>query len=158
LNFSRRYCYLLRAFNIFQVYQYILYITIYRRYFLLKFEQFSWISYTTLFKISRYQRPFLAGKSTWYRPLLRDLPSKFLINLYWHLRDLLYLVSIRVVVFDTTFNNISIISWWSVLLVEERGVPGENHWPAVCHWQSWSHNVVLSIRGYASPEWEPNSR
>ena len=45
----------LGAFNIFQVYQYF---TIYRRYFLLKFEQFSWISYTTLFKIRRYQRPF----------------------------------------------------------------------------------------------------
>jgi hypothetical protein len=27
----------------------------------------------------------------------------------------------------TTFNNISVISWWSVLLVEETGVPVENH-------------------------------
>ena len=42
-------------FNIFQVYQYF---TIYRQYFLLKFEQFAWISYTTLFKIRRCQRPF----------------------------------------------------------------------------------------------------
>jgi hypothetical protein len=30
-------------------------------------------------------------------------------------------------VFNATFNNISIISWLSVLLVEETGVPGENH-------------------------------
>jgi len=30
-------------------------------------------------------------------------------------------------VFNATFNNISVISWWSVLLVEETGVPGENH-------------------------------
>jgi len=30
-------------------------------------------------------------------------------------------------VFNTTFNNISVISWRSVLLVEEIGVPGENH-------------------------------
>jgi hypothetical protein len=29
-------------------------------------------------------------------------------------------------VFNTTFNNISVISWLSVLLVEETGVPGEN--------------------------------
>ena len=37
-----------RDFNIVQVYQYF----IYRRYFLSKVEQFSWISsYTTLFKI-----------------------------------------------------------------------------------------------------------
>ena len=27
--------------------------------------------------------------------------------------------------FNTTFNNISVISWWSVLLVEETGGPGE---------------------------------
>jgi hypothetical protein len=30
------------------------------------------------------------------------------------------------VVFNATFNNISAISWQSVLLVEETGVPGEN--------------------------------
>jgi tryptophan-rich sensory protein len=30
-------------------------------------------------------------------------------------------------VFNSTFNNISAILWRSVLLVEERGVPGENH-------------------------------
>jgi hypothetical protein len=29
-------------------------------------------------------------------------------------------------VFNTTFNNISAISWQSVLL-EETGIPGENH-------------------------------
>ena len=33
-------------------------------------------------------------------------------------------------VFNTTFNNISVISLQSVLLVEETGVPGENHRPA----------------------------
>ena len=26
-------------------------------------------------------------------------------------------------VFNATFNNISVISWWSILLVEETGVP-----------------------------------
>ena len=34
-----------------------------------------------------------------------------------------------VMVFDTIFNNISVISWQSVLLVEETGGPGENHRP-----------------------------
>jgi hypothetical protein len=29
-------------------------------------------------------------------------------------------------VFNATFNNISVISWRSVLLMEETGVPGEN--------------------------------
>ena len=33
-------------------------------------------------------------------------------------------------VFNATFNNISIISWRSVLLMEEGRVPGENHRPA----------------------------
>jgi hypothetical protein len=30
-------------------------------------------------------------------------------------------------VFNATFNNISDISWGSVLLFEEKGVPGENY-------------------------------
>jgi hypothetical protein len=30
-------------------------------------------------------------------------------------------------VLNATFNNISVISWQSVLLVEETGGPGENH-------------------------------
>ena len=51
-------------------------------------------------------------------------------------------VVVRVVVFNATFNNISVISLWSVLLVEEIGVPGENHRPAACHLQTFSHNVV----------------
>jgi hypothetical protein len=33
-------------------------------------------------------------------------------------------------VFNTTLNNISVISWRSVLLVDETGLPGENHRPA----------------------------
>ena len=46
-------------------------------------------------------------------------------------------------VFNATFNNIGIL-WRSVLLVEENGVRGENHQPAVCHRQALSHNVVSS--------------
>ena len=34
---------------------------------------------------------------------------------------------VRIMVFNTSFNNISVISWQSVLLVEEIGVHGENH-------------------------------
>jgi len=37
-------------------------------------------------------------------------------------------------VFNATFNNISAISWRSVLLVEQTGVPGENHQPVASHW------------------------
>jgi hypothetical protein len=41
---------------------------------------------------------------------------------------------VAVVVFNATFKNISVISWQSVLLVGETGVPGENHPPVVSHW------------------------
>ena len=44
-------------------------------------------------------------------------------------------------VFNATFNNISVIFWWSVLLVEESGVPGENHQHAASHRQTLSHNI-----------------
>ena len=47
-------------------------------------------------------------------------------------------------IFNGTFNNISVISCRSVLLLEETGVPGENHWSAASHWQTLSHNVVSS--------------
>jgi len=36
-------------------------------------------------------------------------------------------------VFNATFNNISVISWRSVLLVEQTGGPGENHRPVASH-------------------------
>ena len=47
-------------------------------------------------------------------------------------------------VLNATFNNISVISWRSVLLVEEAGVPGENHQHDASHRQTLSHNVVSS--------------
>ena len=36
-------------------------------------------------------------------------------------------------VFNANFNNISVILWPTGLLVEETGVPGENHRPAASH-------------------------
>jgi hypothetical protein len=46
------------------------------------------------------------------------------------------------IVFNATFNNVSVISWRSGLLVEETGGPGENCGPVASHWQTWSHNVI----------------
>ena len=43
------------------------------------------------------------------------------------------MVVVVVLVFNATFNNISVISWWSTLLVEETGVTRENHRPAASH-------------------------
>jgi len=47
-------------------------------------------------------------------------------------------------VFNTIFYNISVISWQSVLLVEETRVPWENHRPVASHWQTLSRNVASS--------------
>jgi hypothetical protein len=46
-------------------------------------------------------------------------------------------------VYNTTFNNISVLSWRSVLLVEETGVTGENHQPVASNLQTLSHNDML---------------
>ena len=55
-------------------------------------------------------------------------------------RIIMYFKYIRVIdglgwfmVFNATFNNISVISWRSVLLVDETGVPGENNRPVASH-------------------------
>ena len=40
---------------------------------------------------------------------------------------------VGLMVFNATFNNFSVISWRSVLLVEETRVPGENHRPVASH-------------------------
>ena len=47
----------------------------------------------------------------------------------------------RFLMFNATFNNILVISWWSVLLVEETGGPRENHRPVT---NILSHNAVSS--------------
>jgi len=45
--------------------------------------------------------------------------------------------SIKVMVFNATFNNISLISWRTVLFVEDTEVPGENHRHTASHWQTF---------------------
>ena len=51
---------------------------------------------------------------------------------------------VAVITFNTTFNNISVISWLSVLLVEKTGVHRENHKPADVSDQLLSHNGISS--------------
>jgi hypothetical protein len=46
-----------------------------------------------------------------------------------------------VMVFNATFNNIPVISWQSVLLVEDTRL---HHRPVASHCQTLSHNVVSS--------------
>jgi len=51
--------------------------------------------------IIQYKYCFIANRMTWLR--------------------------VRVMVCHAIFNNTSVISWWSVLLMEKSGVPVENH-------------------------------
>ena len=51
-------------------------------------------------------------------------------------------------VFNATFNNISAISWLSVLFVEETGGPGENQRPVtdkLYHITEQSHNMFMGM-------------
>ena len=45
-------------------------------------------------------------------------------------------------VFNATNRNMSVISWLSVLLVEEGGISGGNQRPVGSHWRTLSHNVI----------------
>ena len=46
---------------------------------------------------------------------------------------LMILHEIVLIELNANLNNISVISWRSVLLVDETGVPGENHRPVTSH-------------------------
>ena len=62
----------------------------------------------------------------------------------------------RVLVFNATFNSISVISWRSVLLVEEIRVSRENHRPTGSDWQTVSHNVVSSTPRHGRRNYHPH--
>jgi cell division protein FtsX len=47
--------------------------------------------------------------------------------------DMEYIGQYPSMVFNANFNNISVIPWQSVLLVDETVVPGENHQPVASH-------------------------
>ena len=54
--------------------------------------------------------------------------------------------------YNATFNNISVISWQSILLVKETEVSVENHQPVASHWQYIKQQVVNGQLIYPSPK------
>jgi len=46
---------------------------------------------------------------------------------------------------NATFKDISVISWRSVLLMEETGVPGENHRPVASRWAGFELTTSVVI-------------
>jgi hypothetical protein len=77
-----------------------------------------------------------------FLPVMWEIEKSLSVQAKWlnFSKDLLWIV--WWCFFNATFNNISVISWWSVLLVEETGGPRENHRPVASPWQTLSHNVV----------------
>jgi len=53
-------------------------------------------------------------------------------------------------VFNATFNNISVISWRPVLVVEEAGVPGENHRPWASNWYTLSLAAASRVHPFCN--------
>ena len=80
--------------------------------------------------------------------VLRHINSKrkkyIIVNILWYLW-VISSVTIRVMVFSATFNNILFILTRTVFSVEETGVPGYNHQPVASHLQTLSYNVVSSM-------------
>jgi hypothetical protein len=80
------------------------------------------------------------GKNQPFHCIFVEWPVKIISK-----RDYIYVwcLFVCLMMFNVTFNNISAISWRSVLLVEETGVPGENYRPVASHQQALSHNIFL---------------
>jgi hypothetical protein len=100
------------------------------------------------------------NKCIWQVYIIMKIKFKFSIEMedtcWFHLLQLLNAtVLLKVMLFNSTFNNISVISWQSILLFEDTRVHGENHWPATSQWQSLSPNVVSSK---PRPQWSSNSQ
>jgi hypothetical protein len=71
---------------------------------------------------------YFARKEENCKPQLMDVLARILkLQLMDVLARILKLQLMDVLARIATFNNISVIQWWSVLLVEETGVPRENN-------------------------------
>ena len=100
-------------------------------------------------KVCRFKELKQRLVSLWMFLLLMIVERKlvgYLVQKLNHHGNYKYYVGlgVTVIVFSVSLNNISVISWLLVLLVEETRVPGENHWPASSQWQTLSHNVLSS--------------
>ena len=62
---------------------------------------------------------------------------------------------VRVMAIHVTFYNITVISWWSVLFLEEPGVPRENHLPEVTYklYHIMLYRVHLAMSEFRTHKW-----
>jgi len=111
----------------------------------------KWLNRLTIIRIASKQ------KRKDHQNLASLLVSKTRTNKFHICRQWTLFVFFCLMVLNATFNNISVISLRSVLLVEETGGPRENHRPIASHWQTLSHNVVhlvlIEIRTHKHQWW-----
>jgi hypothetical protein len=63
-------------------------------------------------------------------------------NITWTTNKSSAVLDNRVMVLNTTYNYISVISWRSVFYWWKNRSIGNNHRPPASHWQTLSHNIV----------------
>jgi hypothetical protein len=54
------------------------------------------------------------------------------------------------IVINATFSNISAISWRPVLVVEEAGIPEENHRSCSSNWSTWSLAAARRVHPFCN--------
>jgi hypothetical protein len=69
---------------------------------------------------------------------MSSVDNTFILTIITNLIGLVWFM-----VFNATFNNISVISWQSVLLVEETGESGENQRQVTAHRHEQDSNSPL---------------
>jgi hypothetical protein len=89
----------------------------------------AWVNETTL------TLPFLLRGQVLYLCVTSIDFASFLWVFYWILEH---------AIFFSILLYKWIISWRSVLLMEETGLSGESHPPVASHWKTLSHNVISS--------------
>jgi hypothetical protein len=67
-----------------------------------------------------------SGDTTLCNKVCQWLAAGWIISSRTNSQSTMWLVG-WLMVFNATFNNISVWSWWSVSLVKETGIPGEKH-------------------------------
>ena len=59
-------------------------------------------------------------------------------------------IGILILVYNATLSNISAIPWRLVLVVEEAGVPGENHRPWTSNWYTLSLAAASRVHPFCN--------
>jgi hypothetical protein len=104
-------------------------------------QTMDWKSTSNLLQSRLHQ---IMEVTSWFLKLeSKEWFYNFWIVLMYFLLFLAVSLFVYLMVLNATFNNSSaVISWLSVLMMEETREPRQKHRPVASHWQTLSHNVV----------------